>query len=1065
MIGMLRRTSLLASFPCFSPSFSQLKHNYMKECCRNLTLFNMRKQKFYKTPTCNRQGRVTDVLEIIGRLDNLFPSTDLYFYMGLLRKSIKTNDFLMGRLVHVHLIKLGFEAECSISNVLLDMYAKLGALRNCVQLFDEIPERDLVSWSTLIYCYVSHGFDLEAFQLFKKTQECGLKPNQFIIASVLKACSASGILEFGLQIHGFITKTGFGSDSFVMVGLVDMYAKCGVLPDAHKQFDELPRKNSISWNTMISGYVWNGFFGNAVELCRDMCRAGWVMDLVTLRVVMSAGSALERIEFCKNIHVYSIKVGLGADNFVVTELVRLLAKLGEVAYMSKISNTLKNPDAALFSLIISGFHLHGKKEKALKLVEELVSGLNLNQGALLSILNLCFGKDEGGQIHGLIIKVGYESYLCIGNALISMYIRSGKMEDAIVSFTKMPVRDLVSWTAIMAGNVQNHQFSEALELFCAFRKTGIVLDQYIAATTINACTGLRAMELGKQIHSLVLTLGFEFCDFLTTSLLHMYAKCGYMDTASRLSSFMVSPHSVVSVNVMLSGYCWNSQAGKAVELFRREYQMGMVPDHFTFSTVLGACADLRLMEVGEQIHSRIIKSGLGFSDVIVGNAITNLYVKCGSITDACKSFFGMKRQDANSYAMLMLGYLRYRNSREALRLFYQMHRTGLRANPVAFAVILQGCADLAAIEPGKQIHAYVLKMGLISDICLGSALVSMYAKSGYTDGARKVFDEMSIRDDVLSNAMITGYSQIGNRDRAFEVFELMKWEQVNQDYFSYVGVLSVCASSAALMQGMCVHALVVHSGLESDVSVGNALVDMYAKCGSIRESWDVFKKMKVRDLVSWNAMVSGFAQHGCANEALKLFEEMQMEGVKPDHITYIAVLSACSHVGLVDEGIIRFKSMKEDSGVMALEEHYACMVDILSRAGRLDEAHGFINEMPMEPSGMVWRTLLAACKIHGNEELGMKAAWKILGDKRDDSAARVLLSNIYAMHGRWVDVEIVRNEMRGRGMKEPGCSWIEIKDEMEVYLVGGKRSANASQSLLESKKPPHGFAFHIRDWG
>lgn len=619
----------------------------------------------------------------------------------------------------------------------------------------------------------------------------------------------------------------------------------------------------------------------------------------------------------------------------------------------------------------------------------------------------------------------------------------------------------------MAGHVWNFQFQEAQELFCDFRETEMALDQYIVATMISACTGLRDIEQGMQIHALSLKHGMESIDFLMTSLLHMYAKCGYMESAKKLFLFMQFPPSLVSVNVMLAGYCWNSQAAKALEVFGREHGMGLVPDQFSFSIVLGACADLKLVRVGEQIHSHIVKTGFGFCDIVVGNAIMNLYVKCGSLDDASKSFFAMKWQDANSYAMLMSGYVRNKRSREALRLFYHMHLRGLCANTAAFTVILQACADLAAMDSGKQIHAQVFKRGLISDVYIGNAVVGMYAKAGHMDGARKTFDEMSIRDEVLWNAMITGYSQVGNRDEAFKVFELMKWEDVNQDYFSYVGVLSACAGAAALIQGACIHACAVLSGLESDVSIGNALVDMYAKCGSIKDSWKVFDTMVVRDVVTWNAMVSGYAQHGCASEALKFFDKMKRVGIKPDHVTYLAILSACSHVGLVDEGLIHFKLMKEDHGVEAMEEHYACIIDILGRAGRLDEAHKFINVMPVKPSGLMWRTLLAACKSHGNVELGAKAAWEILDIERDDSAAHVLLSNIYAMYDRWIDVEIIRNGMRGRGvMKEPGCSWIEIKDGLEVFLVGGKRSGDAPQNFIKRKNlPPLAFASHPRDWG
>ncbi|KAL5975151.1 hypothetical protein ACLOJK_031830 [Asimina triloba] len=1003
----------------------------------------------------------------MGPLDDLIPPTSAHFHVGLLRNSIKTNDFLMGRLVHVHLVKLGLDSTCIVSNILLDMYVKLGSLGESIQLFDKMPNKDLASWCTLISGHIRYSFYFEALRLFRNMWEDGLKPNHFVVASILKACASSGVMEFGIQIHGLCTKAGFQYDGYVETALLDMYVKCGFLAEAHELFNEITLKKSVSWNVLMSGYCQYGSFMGAVRLCKIMCQTGLVLDLVSLRLLMSAGHALDSMDFCRNLHVYSIKIGLDDDNFVQAELLQVAAKCGDMTYMHKLFNTISTANAALFSIVISGCHLQGQREEALKLSEQLLlSDLSLTQESLITILTLCLCEEEGEQIHACILKNGFELHLSIGNALMSMYIRCGKLEDANLTFLKMPVHDLVSWTAIISGHVQNLRYREALQLFCALRKTSLALDEYAVATVLNACTGVQAIEQGKQVHTLALKLGIGFCDFLTASLLHLYAKCGWTEGARVLFTSLAAPHSLVLTNIMLAGYCWNFQPEIALELFCKEYQMGLVPDQFSYCTVLSACADLRSIDLGQQIHSCIIKSGFGFFDIVVCNAIMNLYVKCGSLDSASKSFYGMMKRNSSSYAIILTGYMRHRSSHEALRLFCQMHQMGVRPNPVAFSVILRVCADLAAVTPGRQVHALVLKMGSMSDIYLGNAMVGMYAKSVCIVEARKVFDETPMRDEVLWNSMITGYSQVGSRDGAFELFGLMNQDEVNQDYFSYVGILNACAGAAALMQGMCIHARAVQCGLDLNVSVGNSLLDMYAKCGSIRDSWKVFERMVARDVVSWNAMVSGYAQHGCANEALGLFQDMQKKGIKPDHITYLAVLSACNHVGLVDEGIIYFKSMKEDHGVVALEEHYACMIDILGRAGLLDEAHGFINEMPLVPSGLMWRTLLAACKSHGNVELGAKAAWKILDGEKDDSAAHVLLSNIYAMYGKWVDVEMIRNVMRGKGLsKDPGCSWIEIKDGMEVFLVGESNSGNAYQILMQSKKPLHCFEFLPREWG
>nr|CAD1833939.1 unnamed protein product [Ananas comosus var. bracteatus] len=488
----------------------------------------------------------------------------------------------------------------------------------------------------------------------------------------------SRILELGLLVHGIVIKSGLFVDRFVEVGFVDMYAKCGDVESALKLFYEIPIKSPVAWNAMISGFVQNGYFIEGAKLCRDMCRVGLFMDLVTLRIVANIAAVLEMFEFCKNLHDYAIKVGLSTDSFVVAELVKLLTNVGEVEYMGKLFSLVKRPETSLYSLVIS-------------------------------VLNLCLSKGEIMQLHARLFKARQFSYLSVSNTLISLYSKIGEMADAGEIFREMPANDAISWTTIMAGYVQNLQFGKALDTLRAFRKTGIQLDQYCIATIINTCTGLQDISKGKQIHSLVIILGLAFSDFITASLVHMYAKCGFIEVAAKLFSCALSPQNIVLKNIMLSGYCWNSQPEKAVLLFFRECQSGLVPDQFTYSTALNACADVRAKEAGEQIHCRVAKSGFESSDVIVGNAIINLYMKCGCLANACKFFYSMKSCNTNSYAMLMLGYIQNRCSSEALQLFSRMQQSGLRANPVAFARLLRGCADLSAIDLGKQVHASIIR--------------------------------------------------------------------------------------------------------------------------------------------------------------------------------------------------------------------------------------------------------------------------------------------------------------------------------------------------------------------
>jgi pentatricopeptide repeat protein len=303
----------------------------------------------------------------------------------------------------------------------------------------------------------------------------------------------------------------------------------------------------------------------------------------------------------------------------------------------------------------------------------------------------------------------------------------------------------------------------------------------------------------------------------------------------------------------------------------------------------------------------------------------------------------------------------------------------------------------------------------------------------------KHFKKIPERTVASWNAIIAGFSQNGHGEEALRLFQQMQLADVSLDSKTFASILPACANLAALEQGMEIHENIIRSGFESDVTVMNALIDMYGKCGNIKKAHHLFGKMHQQNVVSWTTIIAVYAMHGCGKEAIKLFEQMKLSGMNPNHITFVNILSACSHAGLVDEGYRYFRSMSEDYHITPAMEHYRCMVDLLGRAGCLDEAHNFINKMPIKPDASLWSCLFSACKIHNNTELGERIAEYILDFDPENTAPYVLLSNIYAMAGRWDDIEKVRKMMKDRGIqKAPGCSWIEINKQVHAFLMGDK---------------------------
>jgi pentatricopeptide repeat protein len=676
-------------------------------------------------------GTVSAVLEIVGPIELLFPASEAHLYVRLVRRCSRNALAAGTAAAHAHVVKRGFVPDMFVSNVLLDSYAKGGSLAASRQLFDEMPYRDVVSWCTMIATHASRGLSHEAIGLFKDLLFSDqVKPNRFVVSSVLNACARSGVMELGLMVHGLVVKSGLGVDRFVEVGFVDMYAKCGNVGDAFRLFHEIPIKGSVAWNAMLSGFSENFCFMEAAELCQTMHRVGMAMDVVTLRIIAGVAAILGMFEFSRNIHVYALKVGLETDCFVVSELIKSARRIGETQDIGKLVGAVKRRDASMYSLAISSYHSNGCQAEAVILAEDLLSSrLSLREGDMVTVLGICHTKEEVQQIHAFTLKTGGFSYTNICNSLISVYSDLGSLIHAESIFKTTESPDMVSWAAVMAGCVKNFQFEQAYGYFRELSNTGAQPDQHCVATIINACTGLQDLDNGGQIHALAIKHGILLVDFISASLVNMYAKCHHIEDAAELFSHASFPRNLVVINAMLSGYCWNFLPKKALQLFYREYNFGLRPDQFTFSIVLSACADIGAKEAGEQIHGYLVKTGSEYLDVIVGNALIDLYVKCGCIASACKFFHSMRSWNLNSYAKLMLGYIQNSCNDEALHLFSKMQQSGLRANRVTFARILRGCADLCAIDLGRQLHASIIKMGLVSDVCVGKALVGMYRRS------------------------------------------------------------------------------------------------------------------------------------------------------------------------------------------------------------------------------------------------------------------------------------------------------------------------------------------------
>ncbi|PSS35767.1 Pentatricopeptide repeat-containing protein [Actinidia chinensis var. chinensis] len=458
------------------------------------------------------------------------------------------------------------------------------------------------------------------------------------------------------------------------------------------------------------------------------------------------------------------------------------------------------------------------------------------------------------------------------------------------------------------------------------------------------------------------------------------------------------------------------------------------PDPTLYNKLLNKCTQLGKLPEGRIVHAHFLRSQFN-RYLVIQNTVLNMYAKCGSLEEARQVFDEMPNRDMVTWTALITGYSQNDKPHDALVLFPQMLRLGLWPNQFTFSSLLKAAGAVPSDRDGRQIHGFVVKYGFNSNVYVGSSLVDMYARCNLMDEAQFVFDCLLSKNDVSYNALIAGHARKDEGEHAIRLFWKMQREDFKPTHFTYSSVFSACANIGALEQGKWVHAHMIKSGQQLIAFVGNTLLDMYAKSGSIEDAKKVFDRLIRRDVVSWNSMLAACGQHGRGKETVERFEEMLRIGIDPNEVTFLCVLTSCSHAGLLDKGLYYFDLMKKYE-VEPEVSHYVTIVDLLGRAGQLDRAERFIRNMPIKPTAAVWGALLGACRMHKNMELGAYAAERVFELDPHDSGPHVLLSNIYASAGRWTDAAKVRKIMKESGVKkEPACSWVEIENAVHMFVA------------------------------
>lgn len=965
-------------------------------------------------------GQCAEALQLYQDMREQGVKPNKYTLIYVLKACASLGNLEAGQRLHAEAVQRGFIADVFVATTIVDMYMKCGSAENAQKVFDKILERNVWLWNVAIGGYAQLRLGEQALQLYARMrEEDDVVPDNWTFVAVLKAQGTLAGMEADVtiggchrikldslqkakHIHAEMGKADYQSDVFVRTALLDLYIKCGSMLDAWNVFDGLHERDVVSWNAFISGYAEHQEGKKALQLYAQMQEEG---------VMPNSWAYVSALKACSSLATSDKEI--------------------------------------LFA---------GQKVKFATL-------------------------EKGRVIHEAIHKSGHLRDAFIATTLVDMYANCGSIVDAWCIFNSVCLQSVGEWNAMVTACVKQELGDRALELYAQMLETGMMPDNRTFISVLQACSCLAAAEksthvdgqlikiaalqTGKVLHAELVRNGAAVDVFVATTLVDMYVKCGSMVDAQYVYD-QSDRRDPVLCNAMIAAFADCKQGDKALELFTSIQDEGITPTVSIFISALKACgslhpstdlsasrrgtSELKQLQKLEKIHAELCRMGYE-SDPAVGATLVDMYAKCGSVARARHVFDMLPQRSVIAWNAMIKGYAEDGQESEALQLFARLKEEGIVPNSWIYVSVLKACISLAdkesesvidgqlvksaALEQGKVIHAETRKHGYDSYIFVATSLVNMYAKCGSIANAQLVFDTLSQRDKVSWNVMIAGYAELEQDDKAMQLYSDMRQAGVTPDEVTFIFLFKACSSRGALTACRRLHSDLVSCGVELTHNLANTLIHAYGRSGSMELACEVFDRLSNPSVVSWNALMAGYARQGKAEMTLQCYDEMQVSGKKPDAVTFLCLLTACSHAGILDKGLQYFASMGMDYGIPATREHYSSVVDLLGRAGMLQQAEDVILRMPVEPDLPIWGALLCACRSFGNLELGRRAFDKCVSIDPTKSSAYMLMSNIYARNGMPEEARRI-DEMRGSAgaWKQPGESWIAHGDKLDMFVVG-----------------------------
>ncbi|MCO5559525.1 hypothetical protein L7F22_013126 [Adiantum nelumboides] len=926
---------------------------------------------------CTECISALDALRMYKQMQEGGVQPNSYTFVVLFKACSSIPDLRRGKELHCDVHKRGFTPNVFVENSLLNMYGKCGAVQESEHVFWSMVHRDVVSWNSMLSIYIQHNKAKAALLLFRQVHTEGVNLDQHTVVFAIQACASLvaedthnssevfmnkiAASEIGQALHADAIKENLSTDVFVGTALCGLYAKVGLEKHSESVFDSMSHRDIVSWNAMLSACIEQGQGEKALLLFRQMQDEGMHPNELTFVVALKACSTIAEKHD-----------GLSGDGYTPK------------AIPLQIGRAL-HADAQRRDFIISTF---------------------------------------------------------FGTGLLSMYAKCGAALEAEHMFSSLLAHDTVSWNILISTYIQEGQGQKALHMFRQMQEEGVHLDHHTLVAALQAC-GILAeraeaflldgqevkvmpLEIGQALHAAAHRKCFTSDIYVGNTLVSMYGKCGTIRVAENVFSAQAA-HDVVSWNSMLTAYIQLGLAGKALQLFKLMLEEESLPDQLTFVILLQACGilaekdDIRLSrslktnhiacEIGQALREDVCKWGYA-SDVQVANTLVSVYGKCGKIQEAELIFAEFPQHGIVGWTAMLSAYVEQGQGEKALQMYSLMQAEGMSANHLNFMIALQACGIFAekeealfvegrfikacSLEIGEALHTEVLMTGYDSEILVGTLLVTMYGKCGAFVEAENIFFSSSIKDVNIWNAMLSIYVAQGKEEHAVQLYAKLKMEPITVDDITYLSILQACSETGSLEICCEIHFRLTSVGYDRISSMAALIIHTYGSCASISEVDALFDGLSTPDVVSLTACLSSHAGEGNFTASEQVLETMRLAGMRPDGVLFTAILSSCSHTGLVVEGLEYFLSMSQDYGITCSLRHTSIVIDLLGRTGNFKKVADLLKLMPLQDDFSFWLSLLGACRLHNNMELAKEAFNQAVKLHPEQGAAYILMSNVYA---------------------------------------------------------------------